>query len=64
MGVRIDNAVERIPIIGEQGEIAVGFFQDWINEGDFLCFFAPNQIGLGGAAVEFAKQHDKRSSSG
>ena len=23
-------------------------------------FFAPNQIGLGGAAVEFAKQHDER----
>ena len=63
VGVRIDNAVKRIAIIGEQGEIAVGFFQDWINEGDFTCFFAPNQIGLGGAAVEFAKQHDERSSS-
>ena len=57
VGMRIDNDVERVPIIGEEGEIAVGFFEDWINEGDCMCFFTPNQIGLCCAAVEFTEQH-------
>ena len=35
--------------------IFVGFFEDRVNQRDFMRFLTPDQIGLGRAPVEFAE---------
>ena len=57
VGVRIDDRVQRVAVVGEHREVAGGFLQDRIDERGFPRLCAPDQIGLGRTAVEFATQH-------
>ena len=64
VGMRVDDRVERVAVVGEHRNVTGGFLQNRIDECRFPRFFAPDHIRLGRAAVEFAKQHGGRLSAG
>src|SRR5712691_11764954 len=63
VSVSVDDGVELAIVIGQHGQIAIDFIFDRIDQRSFMGVLTSQEIGFTLAAVQFAKQHTRSSST-